>query len=245
MRPEYANWLAAQEYAGNTQAAQLHRVQRVEQCYESLDELVEAGRIDDLLGELAYTVHDERMGKPNPSKIPFEGNIRNNLQSYRNAVNRYLKFLGEMGSAPRPSMPIQALSAVAVIEDDVSFDKQRLSLERDMQAALRRDISQLERGLRIVDDGAERAVNSGFIDILCEDDQGATVVVELKAGKTDARVVGQVLGYMGDIISEDEKADIRGIIVAHAFDRRTASAAKAVPNLTLMRYAIRFQFEAE
>lgn len=114
-----------------------------------------------------------------------------------------------------------------------------------MQAALRREIHLLDAGLTIVDDGAERAVSSGFIDILCKDALGRVVVVELKAGKTDARVVGQILGYMGDLMEEDELADIRGIIVAHEFDRRTISAAKAVPGLTLVKYSVSFKFEPQ
>jgi hypothetical protein len=244
MRPDYSEWLASQEYAANTQAAQLHRVQRVEQFYGNLDDLLKEERINELLSALEYSVHDERVGKPNPSKIPFEGNVRNNLQSYKNAVSRYVKFVSGVEPAIVAIVPSKSSPTLAVSDDESSLEKQRLSLERDMQAALRRDISHLEAGLRVIDDGAERAVTSGFIDILCEDQFGVTVVVELKAGKTDARVVGQVLGYMGDIIAEDDNANVRGIVVAHEFDRRTASAAKAVPNLKLIRYSIRFEFEA-
>ena len=86
-------------------------------------------------------------------------------------------------------------------------------------------------------------MSSGFIDIFCQDMSGASVVVELKAGKTDARVVGQILGYMGDIMEEDGASRVRGIIVAHDFDKRTIAASRAVPNLTLMRYSISFTFE--
>lgn len=38
-------------------------------------------------------------------------------------------------------------------------------LERDLQRALRNNIEQLERGLKIIDGGKERKVESGFIDI--------------------------------------------------------------------------------
>ena len=70
-------------------------------------------------------------------------------------------------------------------------------------------------------------------------------MIELKVGKTDAKVVGQVLGYMGDIADEDDPPAVRGIIVAHDFDQRTRSAARAVPNLSLMRYAVSFTFQPE
>ncbi len=67
-----------------------------------------------------------------------------------------------------------------------------------MQAALRIEIAQLEPNLTIADDGAERSVNSGFIDITARDASGATVVVELKAGAAGQRAIAQILSYMGD-----------------------------------------------
>lgn len=161
----------------------------------------------------------------------------------------YRRFLGETGSAPRLTPdPAPAFADITgqtaeLGHDDASLQRQRLSLERDMQAALRRDIAQLQAGLRIVDDGIERYVASGFIDILARDASGVLVVIELKAGKTDARVVGQTLGYMGDIAAEEAGA-VRGIIVAHEFDTRTRSAVRAVPNLQMMRYEVAFTFQA-
>jgi RecB family endonuclease NucS len=134
---------------------------------------------------------------------------------------------------PDPALPAEPVA-----------EKQRLSLERDMQVALRDNIARLDPSLSIIDDGAERAVASGFIDILARDAAGVLVVIELKAGKTDARVIGQTLGYMGDILAEED-APVRGIIVAHDFDQRTISAARAVPNLSLTRYAISFSFTPE
>lgn len=241
MLNSYRDWLKAQEYSANTQVAQLHRVAKVEQYYGSLDEIYQQGRYEELIGDLSYSAEDERHGKPNPSRIVFDGNIRNNLQSYKNAVVRYRKFLLQGFDS---SAEAQTASAVAATPDSSPAEYQKLSLERDMQAALRREIGQLEPGLKIVDDGAERAVSSGFIDILCEDSSGTSVVIELKAGKTDARVVGQILGYMGDVMEDDGISNVRGIIVAHEFDKRTVAASKAVPNLKLMRYSISFRFEA-
>jgi hypothetical protein len=241
MRSDYKAWLEAQEYSDNTRTAQLHRVGKVEQSYGSLDDIWATGGYDALVAALNYTSADEKAGKPNPSKLIFDGNIRNNLQSYKNAVVRYGKFLSDESFL---AQPVGAMAAAAtVVAEDVLYEKQKLSLERDMQAALRKDIVKLEAGLIIKDDGAERAVSSGFIDIFCQDAAGGSVIIELKAGKTDARVIGQILGYMGDVSEEDDTVNVRGIIVAHDFDKRTISASKAVPNLKLVRYSISFSFE--
>ena len=111
-----------------------------------------------------------------------------------------------------------------------------------MQAALRMHIEQLEAGLSIIDEGAERSVNSGFIDIMAQDLTGALVVIELKAGTAGQRAIGQILSYMGDIAMEEENASIRGILVASDFDSKAKAAARMVPNLRLRQYCVRFTF---
>ena len=144
---------------------------------------------------------------PNPSKIPFNGDIYSNLNSYRNAVERYTKFMDEIGdeggptSKPPPPPPLG--------EDAPG---QRMGLERDLQIALRSKIEQLDPGLTVIDNGAERSVDSGRIDITARDSWGTTVVIELKTGVAGQKAVAQILSYMGDVSEED--GDVRGILVA-------------------------------
>lgn len=246
MRSDYKQWLEEQKYDAGTIAAQLHRVGRVEDCYGNLDEHFADGTLQSVIDELTYSAEDERRGKPNPSKIPFKGNIRNNLASYKNAVVRYRKFLTGGWERADKEPPAAEPQTSAAIGEPPELGAQKLSLERDMQAALRLNIKQLASTLSIDDDGAERSVDSGFIDITCEDSEdSALVVVELKAGKADSRAIGQILGYMGDLAEEEPGRAIRGILVAHAFDQRARSAARVVPALHLMRYAVEFRFESE
>ncbi|MEO1108538.1 MAG: endonuclease NucS domain-containing protein [Pseudomonadota bacterium] len=239
MNAQYLDWLVAEGYAENTCTAQIYRVQKVEEHYGSLDEASDLGKLQDVLASLSYSTSEERSGKENPSRIPINGNLRNGLQSYKNAVQRYARFLRE----DEPRSGLTATSDRIETKGQTKPERQRFALERDMQTAIRQEISLLDAGLEIVDDGAERAVTSGFIDILCRDADSSLVVVELKAGKTDSKVVAQILGYMGDLVEEGEEA-IRGIIVAHDFDTRTISASIAVPNLKLVRYSVSFTFEA-
>lgn len=244
MRPDYPKWLAQQKYSDSTQTAQLHRVKKVEESYGNLDDHFSKGTYQEVINDLEYSTNDERQNKPNHSKINFEGHIRNNLQSYKNAVVRYRKFLNDN------ELQGGSLEAHESMENDESLSsgeesmQQRFSLERDMQAALRRNITSLDPALKIIDDGAERAVNSGFIDITCED-ANAIVVVELKAGKADSRSIGQILGYMGDLHEEEGDKSVRGILVAHDFDRRAKAAARVVPTLSLKKYSIEFKFMDE
>jgi endonuclease len=246
MKDAYKAWLVEQGYTEKTIASRISDAQRVERLYGDLDDLIRNGGYDSLISELSYSSEDERRGRANPSKLQTEGNLRTNLASYKGAVALYRRFLAD--SDPLPDIASEMRKspdpAENVANDAAILEKQRLSLERDMQMALRRDITRLEADLRIIDDGAERYVTSGFIDILCMDDQGRVVVVELKAGKSDPRVIAQTLGYMGDLMDEDALQSVRGIIVAHDFDVRTRSAARAVPTLTLYTYAVTFAFHS-
>jgi RecB family endonuclease NucS len=114
-------------------------------------------------------------------------------------------------------------------------------LERDLQVALRNNIEQLKENLTVADGGKEHSVPSGRIDILAKDAKGAAVVIELKAGTADRDAVGQILSYLGDIRSESKKP-VRGILIAGDFTARAISAAKAVGNIKLMKYAFKFSF---
>ena len=234
----YRNWLSAQNYQGGTITAQMHRAGRVEEHYGELDALYKKDRLESLITELTYTTQDRRDNKPNETKIPFERNAYNNSASYRYAVRRYRRFLEDDSEGSN--------SEVAEVENIVESETtQTIGLEKDMQAAIRHNISQVEQGLKITDGGRERSVETGFIDITAEDTERVPVVIELKTGVAGQRAVAQILSYMGSVMDEEDRDDIRGILVASEFDKKARAAAKVIPTLTLMRYQFSFHFFPE
>jgi hypothetical protein len=235
----YRNWLLAQNYQGGTVTAQMHRAGRVEEHYGDLDVLHREDQLAGLISELTYTTQDRRNNRPNETLIPFEGDAYNNLASYKDAVRRYKRFLesGENVIADEITDEVEG-----IVEAEPS---QTIGLERDMQAAIRHNISQVENNLCITDGGRERSVETGFIDITAEDNEGIPVVIELKTGVAGQRAVAQVLSYMGSVMDEEERDDVRGILIASEFDGRARAAARVIPSLTLMRYEFAFQFFAE
>jgi hypothetical protein len=237
MRKDYRQWLDGQKYDIGTLNAQMYRV---EEHHGDLDEHYARDRMTSLLLTLGYSMDDMRHNRPNPSKIPFDGDIRNNLASYRNAVERYRKFRDAVGNAvDTPATGEMGTVAAATVEEEIG---QRLGLERDLQAALRIRMDRLESSLTIIDDGAERSVESGFIDIMARDASGTPVVIELKAGLAGQRAVAQILSYMGDVADEEESGKVREILVASDFDPKAKAAARMVPNLVLRRYSVQFLF---
>jgi endonuclease len=242
MTDHFRNWLVSQGYSTGTIATHASQRNKVEGAYGPLESLMDPATYNQVFAELSYSAEDERRNKANPSRLQIGGNLRNNLASYKATLALYRKF-HEDGSGNAAMVAGSEFINTALATE--SPEKQRLSFEKDMQAALRRNIQSLEAGLTIIDDGMERAVHSGLIDILGRDANGAFVVIELKAGKTDSRVIGQTLGYMGDVADEESTSQVRGIIVANDFDQRTISAARAVPNLSLVRYAVSFSFHPQ
>jgi hypothetical protein len=121
-----------------------------------------------------------------------------------------------------------------------------LSLERDLQEYLSRDLSQLEPSLQLYTEdglsGREVPTEAGKIDILSKDNS-SLVVIELKASKATYSTLGQILSYMASIKNELNVENVRGIIVAEEFDKKLLLAVTQVNNVKLVKYKVKFDFE--
>jgi hypothetical protein len=135
-------------------------------------------------------------------------------------------------------------TAVTVVERGTKPDiaEGRFAVESDLQTALRANVEQLEPGLKIIDGGREHTLKTGRVDILAEDRDRTTVVIELKTGESDDRDVGQILRYMGELANSGKQ--VRGILVAGAFSPRAKTAASQVSNLCLKEYRHNFVFRS-
>jgi hypothetical protein len=131
---------------------------------------------------------------------------------------------------------VQATESITEEAIEITF-----SLEKDMQAALRLNIETLEKGLTIIDNGKERNTTPGRIDITARDKNKATVIVELKAVDARPEVIAQTLAYM-QAIKEEDKTEVRGIIVASGFHDKVKLAARQIPNLKLVTYSFQFNY---
>ena len=122
-----------------------------------------------------------------------------------------------------------------------------LSLEKDLQEYLSRDIAQLEPGLKLYTEdeltGREVSTEAGKIDILAKDSKGTIVVIELKASIASYSTLGQILSYMASIKEELGRDSVRGIIVAEDFDKKLKLAVSQVGNVSLVKYNVKFDFD--
>ena len=230
----YRAWLKQRNLAQSSIGTYVSDARRVEKHYGDLDELYAKDRLGGVLRALQYSADDERRNMPNPSKILIEGNINRNLSAYRATVSKYRDY--------READAASADADLDTPQDEEAGGQARLiGLERDLQAALRDNIEQLEQGLAIIDGNAERSVDSGFIDITARSTDGSIVVIELKTGTARREAIAQILSYMGDV-ADEESTQVRGILVAGDFDKKARAAARVVPTLALRSYRVKFEF---
>lgn len=197
MDPAFRVW-ASQRLSENSLNSYLSGLRSLESAYGDLNALHDADGFAELLSELSYTSADERQGRPNPSRVPIRANLSRQLSNLRSHLKLYAAFLeGDLDTS-------ESIAADPIPEGKSDCT---LSLETDLQAALRSNIAQLESGLEITDGGTEKRVPSGFIDILARDSQGTAVVIELKAVTARRETLGQIAAYMADIDGEARARD--------------------------------------
>lgn len=84
----------------------------------------------------------------------------------------------------------------------------------------------------------------GYIDILARDAEGNFVVIELKKGRKNDEVVGQVLRYMGWVRENLAKAgeEVHGMIVVKDKDQKLEYALKEISDrVSIKRYNVSFK----
>lgn len=191
------------------------------------------GEIIDATGDTQYNVFKRLESKGYLVRREGTGRgMRIWLQHRENAAGEPIS---EGGSVFDDDLEQQAAS------EPISSEVERwtLSLERDLQRALRGSLDQLEPGLVAVDGGRE----DGFRDITAKDQAGNIVVIELKASKAGPEAVTQLLAYMGEVKAVQNPSGLRGILIAPDFQPKALAAASVVPNVVLKRYIFHLTFE--
>lgn len=156
----------------------------------------------------------------------------------RSVITKYAAFRQSApGSvAPESSADIDDMPSPAEAES-IAF-----GLEREMQAAVRRQLNLLEPGLVEADGGVERSVATGRIDILARDGTGGLVIIELKAGRCPSSAIEQLLSY-AHALHEEVGEPIRTILVASEFSEKTLAAARWLKTVELKLYEVSVSFK--
>ena len=155
----------------------------------------------------------------------------------RSVLKRYLNFLIELQN-PDEDEELTESEAEQGLDEPKGL---AFRLEKEMQAAVRRQLGNLEQGLVEADNGSETSVATGSVDIVARDKFGKFVVIELKAGRCPSGAMEQALGY-GQSLSEERNEEVRVMLIASDFPDRIRAAAKRTIGLTLVTYEFSLRF---
>lgn len=96
MDNRYPDWLRRTVPSMATYATKLSELRRIEREYGDLDQLYDEDELAEVLDDLQYSAADAQAGRENPSRLHIDGDIRNNLASYKSALSRYIRFRREI-----------------------------------------------------------------------------------------------------------------------------------------------------
>jgi hypothetical protein len=147
---------------------------------------------------------------------------------------------------------VQAALGEAVRPEAAEVDSEiPLSLERQLEDFLARNLNLVEEGLRLYVDedgreGRQYPTDVGTIDLLCERPTGDFLVIELKRGKGSDVVVGQTSRYMGWVRQHIAGGrPVFGLVLAHDRDELLKYAILANDKLMLRYFKLRLELVSE
>ena len=136
---------------------------------------------------------------------------------------------------------------VEAIGSDEAEEEQAFAAERDLRDFLANNLSCVEAGLRLYQqgerNGVEFPIENGRIDVLALDSADRFVVFELKVTRGRNKALGQLLYYMGWVDKHFGSGPCRGIIVAKEISDDLVLAAQRVQDVSLYRYNLSVSVE--
>lgn len=160
---------------------------------------------------------------------------------YRAAIARYSEFFVDH----RVGDVAQKIQEPLTIESTVSTIN--FSYEKDLQRTLCAQISDLFPNYKIYGEanlGVEYLISGKKIDVLLENTQNKELlIVELKSGRADFKVFGQISMYLGLAKMEFPNREIKGVIVAAEIDDSLRYATETNPDIQLKIYRMSLELE--
>jgi hypothetical protein len=124
--------------------------------------------------------------------------------------------------------------------DNIRIEQLSFSYESDLQKSLISQSEELFPEYQIFGEsgeGIEYSINGKRIDLLLEDKKSNSILaIELKAGKADFKVFGQMSMYLQLLDERFFGKKIKGIIIANEIDESLIIASKRDQNIELMTY---------
>lgn len=115
--------------------------------------------------------------------------------------------------------------------------------EKTVEDILESNIELVEPGMRLLE--RQKQTEIGRIDLFARDKEGVYTIIELKKGRTDDRVFGQLSRYMGWCKKvKSRSSQVRGIIIAKTIGEKLWAAADGHDTpVELMEYDLKMSLD--
>lgn len=145
-----------------------------------------------------YTFYGDPNKKPNAFEL-LRYKIEASHSEYKNIQEKHASLVQELSNEEKKNI-------------------ENIIYEKDIENVYSQSLDLLESNLALVEKGRQYSTFIGRIDLLCKDKEGNYVVVEIKRGKAEDQVMGQILRYIGWVHQNlDSTGNTRGIILAESF----------------------------
>jgi endonuclease NucS-like protein len=229
MRKEFEKWMKDKE---NKKSGTIQNystaINRISQHYsEKESQPIEIYSLKDI-NKISQIADDySQAGKYR--KFGAEGKAIN-----RNAIATYKRFFQQF---------IENLPPIGIEKpDDYNF-----TYEKDLKDALIRQIEELFPDYKIFgkkNEGIEYSINGKRIDLLLENNADSLLLaIELKSGRADYRVFGQIAMYIGLLKNKFPQRNIKGIIIAGEIDSSLKNACAITNSISLKTYKMNLKLE--
>ncbi len=227
VKDKFYNWLINNNYAVNTANSYTYSIDKISNHYsKETGDIIDLYRLENLdkLKEIknAYSQNGEF------SDFGNKGNA-----TIRNAIARYFEFMSEL-HRDIPSEPF--------------FPKtEGFSYKADLQKSLCSQINELFPHYQIfngINIGKEFSVGGKRADCLLEHKINKDLLVlELKAGRADYKVFGQISMYIGILQKQFPDKKIKGAIIAQTIDDTLKEAIVITDKVLLYEYEIKLKLK--
>jgi hypothetical protein len=241
MRNEFEKWMRIVEgKKQNTAYSYALSIDRISKHYsEKTDEDTDVYAINDLV--LLKKISEEYSVNGKFSDFGYEGK-----GTIRNAIATYVRFYENYSSGEE--LPLfESFLNEEDISDQPSYENMNFTYEKDLKNSLVNQASELFSRYKILgnnNEGIEYLIEGKRIDLLLEShDKKELLAVEIKAGKADFKVFGQISMYLGLLTKKFPDKNLKGLIIAGSIDETLKSACLITDKVTVKTYKMKLLLE--
>jgi hypothetical protein len=221
MKDQFKNYLLSQRFTSGTINSYMSGLNHLSRDYgKNIFEISDAGMVGEIM------------------KLYGIGGTKRSVGDYgnggaRNAIIQYHNFILEFGGEPPNAHEYDSI-------EEVESADSRFTYERDLHNTLKRQAMDLFPEYQVI--GSEYIIGNARLDLLLGKDK-QLLIVELKAGKANYAVCGQILMYIGLVKAKFPEHEVHGLIIASEIDEGLRAACTTTNLIKCKTYKMMLTLE--